>query len=215
VAACGSWTAKHIVQDLPDSHRSAYGQFYRAPCLLANVALRNWRFLYNLGISECRWFEGIGDSFALRRVAKMGGVAPAISPDSPVVITLKILFSRPGLTMAEQVTRGRAELLSTPYSSYERRIREQLQTMFGRAGFDARRDIAGLILNRWGHAYLCAQPGFFFGTETMSAPGELLRSKPIGRTAFANSDLSGIMDHRASIQEAKRAAEQCLALMKA
>jgi len=34
-------------------------------------------------------------------------------------------------------------LLSTSYSDFERQLREQMTEMFGRAGFDARRDIAG------------------------------------------------------------------------
>jgi spermidine dehydrogenase len=210
IMAGGSWTTKHIVQDLPETHRQAYAQFYRAPCLMANVALHNWRFLYKLGISECQWFEGIGNYFALRKMATFGAVSPSVSPDSPVVLTLKILSSSPGLTIAEQVGRGRAELLSTPFAEYERRIRNQFDAMFSGAGFDARRDIAGLILNRWGHAYLSPQPGFFFGKDGQPAPGELLRNTPVGRIAFANSDLAGIMDHRASILEAQRAAGQAI-----
>jgi spermidine dehydrogenase len=108
------------------------------------------------------------------------------------------------------VARGRAELLATPYREYERRIREQLADMFASSGFDARRDMAGLILNRWGHAYLSPQPGFFFGQGGEPAPGEVLRDQPAGRIAFANSDLTGIMDHRASITEAHRAVGQVL-----
>jgi spermidine dehydrogenase len=42
----------------------------------------------------------------------------------------------------------------------------------------------------------------------MPAPGEVLRKNPFGRIAFANSDVTGIMDHRASIQEAQRAVQQ-------
>jgi spermidine dehydrogenase len=38
-----------------------------------------------------------------------------------------------------------------------------------------------------------------------------MRRHPFGRIAFANSDLSGIMDHRASITEAHRAVQQTLA----
>lgn len=208
IMAGGSWTTKHIVQDLPQSHRDAYAQFYRSPCLVANVAIRNWRFLYKLGIFECQWFEGIGNYTAIRRLATFGQVSPAISPDSPVVLTLKILFSYPGLSLDDQVTRGRAELLATSFREYERRIGEQLSNMFSAAGFDANRDIAGIILNRWGHAYLSAQPGFFFGTEGMPAPGEVLRNNPFDRIAFANSDITGIMDHRASIMEGYRAVEQ-------
>jgi len=80
--------------------------------------------------------------------------------------------------------------------------------LFSSLGFHSRRDIAGIILNRWGHAYLSAQPGFFFGKDGKPAPGEILRNHPHGRIAFANSDLTGIMDHRASILEAHRAVGQ-------
>ncbi|MGH9613344.1 MAG: NAD(P)/FAD-dependent oxidoreductase, partial [Bryobacteraceae bacterium] len=208
IMAGGSWTTKHIVKDLPAAQREAYAQFHRAPCLVANVALRNWRFLDKLGIGEFQWFEGIGNYTAIRRTATFGAVSPTISPDSPVVLTLKILFSAPGLPIGEQVTRGRMELLAIPFRSYEQAIREQFASMFSQAGFDHRRDIAGIILNRWGHAYLSAQPGFFFGKDGELAPGEVLRQKPFGRIAFANSDLTGIMDHRASILEAQRAIGQ-------
>jgi spermidine dehydrogenase len=177
---------------------------------MANVAVRNWRFLYKLGISECQWFEGVGNYFALRKVATFGPVAPSVSPDSPVALTLKILFSSPGLSIGDQVTRGRAELLSTSFLEYERRIRDQFSAMFSGSGFDSRRDLAGIILNRWGHAYLSPQPGFFFGTDAHPAPGEVLRNGPFGRIAFANSDLAGIMDHRTSILEAQRAVGQVI-----
>ncbi len=180
---------------------------------MANVAVRNWRFLNRLGLTECRWFEGIGNSMTLRKVAKFGTDPEQINPDLPTVFTLKILFSQPGLTLQEQVTRGRMQLLSTPFREYERMIRDQFTDMFGKVGFDATRDIAGIILNRWGHAYLSPQPGFFFGFEGKPAPGETLRHTPYGRIAFANSDLSGIMDHRMSIREAQRAVSQVAAVL--
>ena len=101
-------------------------------------------------------------------------------------------------------------MINAPFRDYEQRIREQFTEMFGRYGFDAQRDIAGIILNRWGHAYLSPQPGFFFGKEGKPAPRETLRNAPFGRIAFANTDLAGAMDHRYSILEAKRAVEQLL-----
>jgi spermidine dehydrogenase len=212
VVAGGSWTAKHIVKDLPREHEAAYALFHRAPCLMANIALKNWRFLYNLGISEFQWFEGIGNYTAIRRLAKLDGITPGISPDSPVVLTLKILFSSPGLSLEQQVIKGRTELYSTPFRVYEKKLRDQLAMMFGSHGFNAGRDIAAIILNRWGHAYLAPQPGFFFGNEQHPAPGDFLRSHPYGRVAFANSDLAGIMDHRMSIIEADRATDQVIEL---
>jgi len=211
--AGGSWTTKHVVRDLPTEHVDAYAQFYRSPCLIVNVALRNWRFLYKLGISECQWFEGFGRYTAVRRTALFGSDRKTISPDCPTVLTLKILYPSPGLPLQDQVTQGRWQLMGTSFRDYERQVREQFTTMFSSAGFDHRRDIAGIILNRWGHAYLSPQPGFFFGTAGRPAPSDVLRHNPFGRIAFANSDLSGIMDHRSSITEADRAVQQVLTMM--
>jgi spermidine dehydrogenase len=211
VLSGGSWTSKHIVQDLPQSHREAYAEFHRSPCLMANVAVRNWRFLYKMGMSGCRWFEGIGNYVEVRKLALTGVGDSRIGPDSPIVLSLKILYSYPGHSTEQQGNLGRDELLSTSFREYERRIREQLTEMFAASGFDAKRDIAGIILNRWGHAYLSPQPGFFFGRDGEPAPRQILRGAPFGRIAFANTDLAGAMDHRYSILEGQRAVQQLLA----
>ena len=89
-------------------------------------------------------------------------------------------------------------------------IRQQFTDMFSGTGFEAERDIAGIVLNRWGHAYLSPQPGFFFGKDGKPAPRDVLRANPFGRIAFANTDLAGAMDHRFSILEAQRAVAQLL-----
>lgn len=208
VMAGGSWTTKHVCQDLGAAQREAYAQFYRSPCMMANVAVRNWHFLHKMGISGCRWFEGIGNYVDVVRSSLVGDVEPTITPDSPIVLALKVLYARPGLSTEEQGHRGRAEMLTTSYREYDERIRNQFDLMFRGAGFDAKRDIAGIVLNRWGHAYCSPQPGFFFGQNGKPAPREVLRSAPFGRIAFANTDLAGAMDHRFSILEAHRAINQ-------
>src|SRR5215467_6565177 len=101
-------------------------------------------------------------------------------------------------------------MLGTSSRDYERQIREQFNEMLAGSGFEVQRDIAGIVLNRWGHAYLHPQPGFFFGRDGQPAPREILRRAPFGRIAFANTDLAGAMDHRYSILEAKRAVQQLL-----
>lgn len=210
VMAGGSWTTKNIVRDLPDEHRAAYAQFYRSPCMMANVAVHNWRFLYKLGISGCQWFEGLGNYTQVHKLALCGTDSPTIGPDSPVVLTIKVLFSNPGHSTEEQGHMGRGQLITTPFREYERQIRQQFSDMFAHAGFDASRDIAGIILNRWGHAYLSPAPGFFFGKDGNPAPSDVLRAAPFGRIGFANTDLSGVADHRSSIIEANRAVGQLL-----
>lgn len=210
VMAGGCWTTKHIVRDLPSAQRDAYDQFFRSPCLMMNVAVRNWRFLHKMGISGCGWFEGLGSYLQVRKLARLGGVPPTIGPDSPVVLTVKILFGRPGLPLKQQGDLGRMKLLTTSFRDYERTIRVQLAEMFSRSGFDPKRTIAGIILNRWGHAYVNPQPGFFFGNNGQPAARDVLRGTPFGRIAFANTDLAGVADHRCSILEAQRAVSQLL-----
>ena len=212
VMAGGTWTTKHVVGDLPTAHREAFATFHRSPCLMANVAVRNWRFLYKMGMSGCRWFGGLGDYLTVRKMATVAGQPATFGPDSPTFLTIKVLFAKPGLPIAEQGTKGREELLSTSFAQYERAFREQLGDMFAPGGFDPKRDIAGIILNRWGHAYVNPQPGFYFGLDGRPAPRDILRERPHGRIAFANTDLAGAADHRNSIREADRAVRQLLDL---
>lgn len=96
-----------------------------------------------------------------------------------------------------------AQLFSIPFREYERQLPQQFADMFSGSGFNPKTDIAAIILNRWGHAYLTPPPGFFFATDGRPAPGDLLRAAPFARIAFANTDLSGVADHRSSITEAK------------
>jgi spermidine dehydrogenase len=175
---------------------------------MANIAVRNWRFLYKMGMSGCRWFEGLGNYLSVRKQATVGGMSPGFGPDSPTALTIKVLFAQPGVSIGEQGSRGRAQLLGTSFAQYERAFRQQLGDMFASGGFDPRADIAGIILNRWGHAYVNPQPGFFFGTNGQPAARDVLRNAPHGRIAFANTDLAGAMDHRNSIREADRAVNQ-------
>lgn len=176
--------------------------------MMANVAVRKWRFLYKMGMTGCRWFEGLGNYAEVCKQALTGLEDSTITPDSPIVLSLKVLYSYPGSSTEQQGNRGRAELLGISFRDYEKQIREQFTQMFAKAGFDAQRDIVGIILNRWGHAYLSPQPGFFFGQNGQPAPREILRRAPFGRIAFANTDLAGAMDHRFSILEAQRAVGQ-------
>src|SRR6201999_1611447 len=117
----------------------------------------------------------------IRQPMKIAGVPTPFDPAKPAMMTLYIGFPQPGVEIGQQTAEARMRLFSTSYADFEFEIRKQLQTMFGEAGFDARRDIAGIVLNRWGHAYIAPPLGFFHG---QSAAHELLR-KPHGRIIFA------------------------------
>ena len=202
--------SKHVVRDLDETRRKSYEQFNYSPYMTANVAVRNWRFLYNLGISSAEWFEGFGRYVNVRKSATFGVDSPTIGPDLPTVLTFFVDFAKPGLPARTQGQLGRAELLSTSFADYERQIRQQMTDMFAASGFEARRDIAGIVLNRFGHAFINPQPGFFFGRDGQPAARDALRNGPFGRIAFSHSDLAGAMDHRNAFLESKRAVNQLL-----
>ena len=205
VMGIGGWVAQKIISDLPKPILKAYDQFYHGPILTVNVAVRNWRFLDKLGISSGRIFEGFGNFFSIRRPMITGKHTQPYDPDKPIAITFYVPFHKPGYSIKEQGQLGRLELLNKSYAEYEKIIVQQMTAMFAPAGFDAERDLAGIILNRWGHAYISPQPGFHFGNNGKEAPREIVR-KGFGRIQFGHSELTGYMSHTRALSEGSRAA---------
>jgi len=212
--AGASWTAKHAVERLPDEYRTAMDSFPRSPMLVVNVALDNWRALYNLGYTVCTWRGGFGFTGNLRAPMYVGDYRPTLDPDHPTIFTMNVPFNQPGVPLADQGKLARQKMFATSYRDYETQIRQQLTKLFGSAGFDPKRDIAGIVLNRWGHAYVDAGPGFFFGRNGKPAPSDVLR-RPLGNLTFAHSELSGHQTHTNAGIEGTRAATQVLAMLEA
>jgi spermidine dehydrogenase len=209
IVAAGGWIARHIVRDLPPSYVSAYAQFHHGPILVANVAVRNWKALAKLGISAAHWFDGFGYFVNVRQPMKIDGVPVPLDPSKPAMLTLYVGFPQSGVPIDRQTSTARGMLFATTYADFELQIRKQLQLMFGGAGFDAKRDIAGIVINRWGHAYIAPQPGFYFGTPAEPAPLEIIRRR-YGRIAFGHSELSGRQSWGRAAQESRRALKQVL-----
>jgi spermidine dehydrogenase len=201
---------KRIVADLPDPMKAAMDTFMHAPICTVNVALRNWRFMEKAGITAARWFEGFGWFFSLRRQMIIDGHAPMpLHPDKPIVVTMYNSFEIPGVPVAEQAIAARMRLFGMSFRDIEVAVRERFARMFSSYGFDPARDIAGIVANRWGHAYVVCPPGFFFGTEGAPAPRELIR-EGFGRIRFAHSELDGAQMWEGAVAEGERAVKQLL-----
>jgi spermidine dehydrogenase len=210
VMANGAWSSQYIVPDVGAEYREAFKDFVRAPMLVVNVAFKQWRFMYDMGLTAASYRDRFGFSCNIRQSMVAGNYRPLLDPDKPTILTFYVPFERPGPSLREQAVSARTELLGTSYRDFETKIRDQLMRLFARGGFDARRDIAGIILNRWGHAYVCPAPGFYHGRNGKPAAPDVLR-KPVGRVAFANSELHGHQNWRDATAEGKRAVEQLLA----
>jgi len=212
VMACGSRLSRKVVSDLPANYTAAYDQFHVSPILVANVALANWRFLYRMGFTACKWFSGFGFGCNIRKPMFVGNYRPPLHPDKPTVLTFYVSFHQPGLSVEEQGESGRRKLLGTSYAEFESLLAGQMKRLFADAGFVAEKDIAGIILNRWTYAYVNPQPGFYFGKNGKSAPRDVIR-EPFGRIAFAHAELNGHQHWVAAVDEGRRAAKQAMSAL--
>jgi spermidine dehydrogenase len=210
VCASQQHVNRHICRDLPDDYRTAMASFNHAPMHTVNVAVRHWKFMDRLGIASARWFEGFGWWVSLRRNLDIEGQQTMpLDPSKPVVLTMYNPFPMPGVPYPQQCTSARMQLFGMSYKDIELGVREQFTKMFGDYGFDAKRDIAGITSNRWGHAYVVDPPGFFYGKDGKPAPKDVLRKRH-DRIAFAHSELSGQQMWETAAEEGERAAQQIL-----
>ncbi len=210
VMASGAWINKHVLRDAPPRLGTALGDLRHSPMLIANVALNNWRFMEKAGVTCCLWDRGdFGFQCSLRQPMHDGDYRPPLDPNKPIFLTFYAPFVYPGNRADVQTILGRNELLTTPFQAFERGIRLQLTRMFADYGFDAARDISGIILNRWGHAYVAPGPGFFFGRNGNPAARDVIR-EGYGRIGFAHSELYGFQSIQTAVLQAESAVERVM-----
>jgi spermidine dehydrogenase len=208
LAASAGWANRHVLADLPAEVKSAYDEFLYAPALSVNVALRNWRFLAKLRAPAVRYFDGdFGWSCNIRQSMTAGAFQAPLDPDKPVVLTFYTGVYQAGLAAKEQGEAGRKRLLGTSYAEYERAIRKQMTTLFADAGFNASADIAGIVLNRWGHARVIQPPGFYYGLNGKMSPRQVVE-RGYGKIAIAHSELGGHQSAAGALAQGQRAAKQ-------
>jgi spermidine dehydrogenase len=213
IMSSGGMMTRKVLADLPPEMAAAYSEFLHAPALVVNVALTNWRFLATLGISSARWFDNdFGFSCNIRRPMAIGGAPAApMNPDRPTVLTFYMGLPFAGKPLAEQASSGRQLLLSRSYADYERVIRRHMQRLFGSAGLDLRKDIAGIVLNRWGHARVLQPPGFYYGRDGKPPAREVV-AKGYGRIAIGHSELNGHQSATGAMDQGRRVARGVLGL---
>jgi spermidine dehydrogenase len=210
VVASAGWANRYTIADLPREIRTAYDEFQYAPAMSVNVALTNWRFLYKLEAPAVRYFGGgFGWSCNIRQNMVAGGYHPPLHPDKPAVLTFYLGLYAPGRPAGEQGKLGREQMLSTSYADYERQIRTQMMLLFRDAGFDPVKDIAGIVLNRWGHARVIQPPGFYYGRDGKRSAREIVQ-QGFGKIAIAHAELNGHQNATGALMQGQRAAQQAI-----
>ena len=100
---------------------------------------------------------------------------------------------------------GRAQMLATPFETYERNIREQLAALLGPGGFDPAKDILAITVNRWPHGYAYEYNSLYDPDWTEDQQPCVIGRQPFGRISIANSDAEAFAYTNAAIDQAHRA----------
>ncbi len=210
VLASWNMMIPYLVPELPAAQKSALHKLIKTPLVYTSVALNNWQAFHKLGIRAVEAPGGYHTSFSLNNPVDIGGYKTTRDPAAPSLVRMVRTPARPGLPEREQHKAGRAELLSTPFETFEKQIRAQLARTLGPGGFDPGRDIAGIAVNRWPHGYAPEYNALSDGGTNAETPN-IAGRKMFGRIAIANSDAGMAAYTDIAIDQAHRAVGELLA----
>jgi spermidine dehydrogenase len=210
ILACYNGMVPYLCSELPEKQKEALHYGVKEPFIYTHVAIRNWTAFQKLGIRQILAPGSYHTFTMLDFPVSLGGYQFPSKPQEPMVLFMLRTPCKPGLPRREQYRMGRFELMGTPFSEFERNIREQLNRMLGLAGFDSARDIAAITVNRWAHGYAYEYDSLF---DQHWAPEErpcVVGRKQFGRISIANSDAGASAYTNVAIDQAYRAVQEQL-----
>jgi spermidine dehydrogenase len=210
VLACYNGMIPYICPELPEKQKEALSYLVKAPLVYTHVALRNWTSFAKLNVHHIVAPGGYHTYTALDFPVSLGQYRFPGSPEDPIVLFMLRTPCKPGLPQRDQNRAGRAELLQTPFSKFERNIRDQLARMLGGAGFDPAKDIEGITVNRWAHGYAFTPNPLFDPDWKEGEKPWVVGRKLFGRIAIANSDAGASAYSDVAIEQAHRAVRELM-----
>jgi spermidine dehydrogenase len=210
ILGCWNMMIPYLCPELPPNQKEALHYGVKVPLVYTAVALRNWTAFKKLGIRGVQTPGMYHTTLNLEQPTDIGDYRPVISPDQPILARMLRTPCKPGLSARDQQRAGHADLLSTPFSTFERNIRDQFARVLGTGGFDPARDIEAITVNRWPHGY-AYEYNFLWDPEWPKgeSPCEIGR-KRFGRISIANSDAAAAAYTDQAIDQAYRAVQEQL-----
>ncbi|MDR3507834.1 MAG: FAD-dependent oxidoreductase [Caulobacteraceae bacterium] len=201
----------YLCPDLPEAQKEALHKLVKVPLVYTSVAISNWRAFKALGVQNLYCPGAYFSSVRLNWPVDIGAYAAARSPDEPILLHLTRTPCAPGLVERDQHRAGRAELLATPFETFERNVRDQLGRMLGPSGFDPAADILAITVNRWPHGYAYEYNPLFDPDVPLEQRPHMIGRQRFGRIAIANSDSGAAAYTDSAIDQARRAVDELLA----
>jgi spermidine dehydrogenase len=211
ILACYNGLIPHLCPEMSDEQKAGLSYGVKIPFVYANVLLENGRAFSKLGVTftQCPYdpFQWISAAPTMT----IGGYEPPRDADDPMAV---LMMNTPTPATEEKGTArdlfrmGRHKIYSTTFEQYEKDIREQLQALLGKHGFNHETDIKAITVNRIPHGYAYWYMGLDDPEwEEGQAPHEIGRAK-FGRISIANSDSEATPLMDAAFNAAFRAVEE-------
>ncbi len=208
ILACYNRLIPHLCPDLPSRQKEALRYGAKVPLVYANVLLKDGHAFSKLDANLVACPHDPFTMVSCAPITTTGGYEPPRGPDDPMVV-LMMASPTPAPqddeSLRDLLRKGRMEVYTTSFETYEERIRDQLQSLLGQHGFDHERDIGAITVNRWPHGYAY----FYVSLDDPDwpegqAPHELGRAQ-FGRISIANSDAEATPLMDAAIEAGWRA----------
>ena len=210
ILACFNNIIRFLVPSLPQEQKQALAYASKVPMQYTNVLVRNWEPWRKLGVQRISAPNGYHTYAGLDIPVSIGNYRFPTDPSEPIVVHMVRNPNHPGLPRKEQQRLGRADMLATPFERIETEIRTQLQRMLGPGGFDSKKDILAITVNRWPH-------GYAYTYDTLGDPEMAEAQRPhilgrqlFGRIAVANADSGAAAFTNTAFDQAERAVQDCL-----
>ena len=194
------------------SQAAALDQVTLSPVVTANVTIRSAAPVVDLGYDSYYWG---GQYFADFVVADWVGP----NRNDPTRQTVLTFYGGNTGSVADQPNL-RISLLTTPFSSYEDSLRQDLGRVLAGRNFVFDRDVIAIYLYRWGHSMVYPKPGWPFSAPIVQN-GQVIRvpspryyaRQQVGRISFGAQDVESSPANESAIGAGFRTSGEVLPLL--
>jgi spermidine dehydrogenase len=210
VMACYHVIIPHLCPDLPDAQKTAQMYQVKRPLLLTNVLIRSSEAMDQLGIAGARCPGRMHGHMFMFKGINTGGYRHPFTDGGPVPLTFWGSISPPRdvVHVKDQYRASCARMLALTFEDYEREVRTVLDGMLGPAGFDVKRDVLAIAVNRWPHGYSHDYLDLWDPVWPNGEAPHEIASRPYGNITMANSDAGADAYTHVAIDEAFRAVQE-------
>jgi spermidine dehydrogenase len=209
ILACYNMVIPYLCPEMSDKQKEALAYCVKMPLVYTNVQISNWKAFQKLGISAVYAPGSYFSNITLDFPVSMGNYHYPRSPDESCLLHLLHVPCKPGANCKDQYRAGRWQLVSTPFETFERQVRDELSRVLSAGGFDSARDIEAITVNRWPHGYAYEYNELF---EPLDRPASerpcVIGRQPFGRIKIANSDADGHAYTNTAIDQGYRAVRE-------